>query len=166
MVSVEWRNIVFSPSFLLLINYCSYCVTSTLLGSGVLWGSKNIFSVLMKVLTMNLYFKSAICLEQGEGGRYFHKEKGFPFGKGLKGTSLVLLSGPYASPTVGGVNCVSRKKEASPVVSLPPWPLLSWGGLHPDAPLLCLQEAAWPSHPTVIPHDAALPRHTGPMGCG
>ena len=171
MVSVEWRNIVFFPSFLPLINYCSYCVTSTLLGSGAQWGSKNIFSALMKVLTVNLYFKSAICLEQGEGRRYFHKKKGFPFSNRLKGTSLVLLPRPYASPRDRGVNCVSgqrgRRSWSRPLVSLPHWPLPSLGKFHPDAALLCLQEAAWPSHLTMIPRvDAVLPRHVGPMGCG
>ena len=141
MVSVQWRNIVFFPSFLPLIYYCSYGVTSTLLGSGALWGSKNIFSALMKVLTVNLYFKSAICLEQGEGRRYFHKEMGFPFSKGLKGTSLVLLPRPYASPRGRGVNCVSGKRgrrswsrplSLSP--SLPP-PLLRKASPRRSSPL-------------------------------
>lgn len=113
------------PSFLPLIVHCSYCVASTLLGSGAQWGSKNILSALMKVLTVNLYFKSAICLEQGRG-RYFHKEKSFPFGRGLKGTSLVLLPRPYASPRGRGVNCVSGERGRRswstplPLVSLPP----------------------------------------------
>ena len=94
----------FFPSFLLsllpLINCCNYCVTSTLLDSGVQWGIRHILCLnRVYILTASLYFKSATAWSRGRE-KVVPQEGNFHSAGGVQRPSPALLPQLILLPAV------------------------------------------------------------------
>lgn len=141
------------PSLLPLINYCSYCMTSTPLGSEVQWGKRPVLCLNGVNSEFVFHIGNSSGRRRGEGtptkgrkfphGRRDSKIHHWPFSP-----QLMLLPGAEEFPI-----CPVKGEEGTehaPCSLSPSSPLLSLIGLTQTHTLLCPAEVSpRPPHPTL-----------------